>query len=56
VLVGDPPYYERLGFVRIPPGQVTLPGPVDARRLLGAELTPGAISVFAGPVTTAADA
>lgn len=34
ILVGDLPYYERAGFMRVPLGQITLPGPVDANRLL----------------------
>ncbi len=50
VLVGDEPYYARLGFRRIPAGQITLPGPVDPGRLLAAELVPGALARFAGPV------
>jgi predicted N-acetyltransferase YhbS len=29
VLVGDLPYYGRFGFVRVPAGQIMLPGPVD---------------------------
>lgn len=32
LLVGDPPYFGRFGFVAAP--AVTLPGPVDPRRLL----------------------
>ncbi len=53
ILVGDEPYYGRLGFRRVPWGQVTLPGPVDPNRLLAAELAEGALSGFAGPVTAA---
>ena len=30
LLVGDEPYYGKLGFRRIPVGRITLPGPVDA--------------------------
>ena len=52
VLVGDEPYYGKLGFRRIPRGQVTLPGPVDPNRMLAAELTPGALADYAGVVTT----
>ena len=29
LLVGDMPYYGRFGFQPVPPGQITLPGPVD---------------------------
>ena len=38
LLVGDEPYYGRLGFRRVPFGQIVLPGPVDPSRLLAAEL------------------
>ncbi len=34
ILVGDLPYYEKSGFARVPGGKITLPGPVDPRRLL----------------------
>jgi predicted N-acetyltransferase YhbS len=50
VLVGDEPYYGRFGFRAVPPGQITLPGPVDARRLLAAELVPGALAGYRGSV------
>jgi predicted N-acetyltransferase YhbS len=50
VLVGDEPYYGRFGFRPVPPGQITLPGPVDARRLLAAELEPGAFAAYKGSV------
>lgn len=50
VLVGDEPYYGKLGFHRIPFGQITLPGPADPNRLLAAELTPGALQDFSGVV------
>ena len=36
LLVGDMPYYGRFGFSPVRPGQITLPGPVDPARLLGA--------------------
>jgi predicted N-acetyltransferase YhbS len=51
VLVGDEPYYARLGFKRIPRGQITLPGPVNLDRLLAAELASDALAGFAGLVT-----
>ena len=51
VLVGDEPYYGRLGFRRIPRGQIALPGPVDPDRLLAVELAEGALGGFAGLVT-----
>ncbi len=50
VLVGDVPYYGRCGFVRIPKGQVTMPGPVDPARLLIAELAEGAFAGVSGAV------
>ncbi|MBB4199140.1 GNAT family N-acetyltransferase [Rhodoblastus sphagnicola] len=42
LLVGDPPFYERLGFVRAGFGQFVFPGPVDPGRILFFELQPGA--------------
>ena len=44
------PYYGRFGFTPVPPGQVTLPGPVDPARLLGFELVPGAMEDAAGAI------
>ena len=44
ILVGDEPYYARMGFQPVPPGQITLPGPVDPARLLCCELQPGALN------------
>ncbi len=53
LLVGDEPYYGPLGFARLPPGSVTLPGPVDPARILLAELLPGAAAGVSGPVERA---
>jgi predicted N-acetyltransferase YhbS len=53
VLVGDEPYYRRLGFRRIPRGKITLPGPVDPDRLLAMDLVPGALEGYAGLVAAA---
>jgi len=50
VLVGDMPYYERFGFVAVPPGQIRLPGPVDPARLLALELAAGALGNAVGVV------
>jgi len=50
ILVGDEPYYGKAGFKRVPPGRVTLPGPVDPARLLVAELAEGAFEGVSGPV------
>jgi len=54
VLVGDEPYYARLGFRRVPPGQITLPGPVDPERLLAVELAEGTAAGYSGPVAAVA--
>lgn len=51
VLIGDAPYYGRLGFHPAPPGTVTFPGPVDPRRILVNELTDGALVRFQGCVS-----
>ncbi len=51
ILVGDRPYYGRLGFVPVPTGQISMPGPVDLMRLLAYELVPGALSRFQGSIT-----
>lgn len=50
LLVGDEPYYGRLGFHPVPVGQIRFPGPVDPLRLLAAELTPGALAGMHGLV------
>ena len=50
LLVGDEPYYGKLGFRRVPPGRITMPGPVDYGRLLAAELQDGALERYSGPV------
>jgi predicted N-acetyltransferase YhbS len=48
LLVGDEPFYGRVGFRRIPEGQVTLPGPVDPDRVLICELQPAAFEGVSG--------
>ncbi len=48
VLVGDAPYYSPFGFTQLPPGKITLPGPVDPARLLAVELEDGALQRFSG--------
>jgi predicted N-acetyltransferase YhbS len=50
ILVGDEPYYARMGFRRTPPGRVRLPGPVDPARLLYCEIEPGAFDGVEGAV------
>jgi len=50
LLVGDEPYYGRLGFTKVAPGRVKLPGPVDPDRVLIAEIVPGAFEGVEGAV------
>ncbi len=38
ILIGDAPYYARVGFRQVPMGQIEMPGPVDTKRLLYLEL------------------
>lgn len=54
ILVGDEPYYARVGFSRVPVGQMTMPGPVDYARLLWRELAPGGLDGLHGAITRAA--
>jgi predicted N-acetyltransferase YhbS len=48
LLVGDAPYYARVGFEQVPEGQLLMPGPVDPKRLLGLELVEGALAEAQG--------
>jgi predicted N-acetyltransferase YhbS len=48
LLVGDEPYYARMGFQRAPRDRITMPGPVDPERLLYCELQPGALAAATG--------
>lgn len=50
ILVGDAPYYARFGFTPVPPGRLTLPGPVDPARFLWLELFEGASRGLSGSV------
>ena len=50
LLVGDAPYYARVGFMRVPDGQMILPGPWDPARFLFLELQSGALSAARGLV------
>src|SRR6201996_9135479 len=50
LLVGDEPYYSRVGFRAIPKGRATMPGPVDYSRLLVAELVDGAFAEVSGAI------
>src|SRR5215471_9115848 len=49
-LVGDEPYYSRVGFKAVPKGRATMPGPVDHSRLLVAELVEGAFEGVSGHI------
>lgn len=48
ILVGDEPYYGPLGFKQVPIGQITMPRPVDYRRLLIHEIEAGALGTLQG--------
>ncbi len=48
LLVGDAPYYGPLGFDRVPPGQISMPGPVDPARLLVNEIVAGSTDMLRG--------
>lgn len=52
VLVGDEPYFSRVGFAASPARNVALPGPVDQRRVLVRALAADA-GELAGPVEPA---
>jgi predicted N-acetyltransferase YhbS len=52
VLVGDEPYFSRMGFATAPGRQVVMPGPVDQRRVLVRALSPDA-GELSGPVEPA---
>ena len=53
LLVGDEPYYARLGFKRVPYGRLVMPGPVDPARVLVCELVEGAFEGVGGAVLKA---
>jgi predicted N-acetyltransferase YhbS len=50
ILVGDEPYYSRVGFAPLPTGSVAFPGPVDPARILGLSLVDGALATLTGRV------
>ena len=50
ILVGDEPYYSRVGFKAVPKGRAIMPGPVDYSRLLVAELVEGAFDGVSGTI------
>jgi predicted N-acetyltransferase YhbS len=53
LLVGDPPYYGRMGFKPVPAGRLSFCGPVDPARLLYCELIPGAFDGVDGDIARA---
>lgn len=50
ILVGDPEYYARFGFVAGPADGLHMPGPVDRRRFLAHEIVDGSLAGLAGRV------
>lgn len=48
LLVGDEPYYAKVGFRKLPPGLISLPGPVNPERFLYLELKEGALEGVSG--------
>jgi predicted N-acetyltransferase YhbS len=53
LLVGDAPYYGRFGFTCEKTSMLWLPGPFERHRLLGRELTAGALDCAGGLVSGA---
>lgn len=53
VLVGDPEYYARFGFVAAPPLGLELPGPVATERFVVKALTPDGLDGISGMIGTA---
>jgi predicted N-acetyltransferase YhbS len=54
LLVGDEPYYARVGFARLALGRLRLPGPVDQGRILGLSLKGGEMLSLSGEIRRAA--
>jgi predicted N-acetyltransferase YhbS len=53
LLVGDLPYYARMGFKPVPEDKLTFCGPVDPARFLYCELVEGAFAEVSGTVAKA---
>ena len=53
ILVGDAPYYARVGFAPLAAGRIKFPGPVDHARILGLALVDGALDDLNGDVRRA---
>ncbi len=48
MLVGDLDYYAPFGFKPVPPNQISLPRPVDPKRVLACELMEGSLASYRG--------
>jgi predicted N-acetyltransferase YhbS len=48
VLVGDAPYYAKVGFAPLPHEAILMPGPLNRARFLHLELKPGALAGASG--------
>ena len=53
ILVGDEPYYAKVGFARLTSGQIRFPGPVDPDRVLGLSLNGDSLASMTGDVKRA---
>lgn len=53
ILVGDEPYYSKVGFARLMPGQIRFPGPIDPDRVLGLSLNGDSLDALSGAVRRA---
>ena len=53
ILLGDAPYYARFGFSAAKTGQLSLPGAFERERLLGLELSEGALDDAWGMIVAA---
>lgn len=53
ILVGDPEYYARFGFVADPASGLHMPGPVERRRFLAYEFVDGSLAGVEGRVMAA---
>lgn len=50
LLIGDAPYYERVGFKQVPDGTMLLPGPHDPKRFMYLDLVEGSLTGASGLV------
>jgi predicted N-acetyltransferase YhbS len=53
ILIGDEPYYARVGFAKVTPGRIRFPGPVDPSRILALSLKPRMAFELSGEVRRA---